>query len=102
MASDARALHPAHCSRFDGACADFLRDPHWRTASAARLSRAGPTWPRLYLGRGLSIGGGRTLQMARWVLDASALLGRVLGRALLRRRSVLHRALGRLARQRRA
>ena len=38
-------------ARRDGACADFLRHSHWRTASAARISRAAPARPRLRVGR---------------------------------------------------
>lgn len=63
----------ARAGRFGSSRTTFRRHSDWRAAAApsrARTSRA--SGAGLHLGRGLLVSGGKSLQMARGLLDAAA------------------------------
>src|SRR3954466_11439842 len=73
----------------------FIRDHDRQTAGSAELPRTATSRPQLRVGRRLLVPAGKTLQVARRLLDTSAICRRLLGESVLQRRAVLPGLLGR-------
>src|SRR5215471_14296081 len=77
-----------------GVCANLVRYPDRCATAATYLRRARSARARIHVCGRVLVSASRPLPLARWVLDAPAVRGRVLGGAVPRSRSLCCRLLG--------